>query len=284
MSRSPFSVGTFKKLYTDNLKVLTRTASKAMGQTFDDLGPSNLNRVAQSLGNTFDDIGRQIKSVPVDPAMSRALKDSLPTLTARKFTAQVATGRLTGREYLKLRSKLGEVARGTSPRADEASALIDALDDSVANVTPKALQAAYAKVREQWRVLIAMEKYQHEIKGGLVQPSQAFGALRNIFNKSFSRNTGKVSQETQDLFDVVRALNDPRMKAAFGDSGTAQNLAALAAPTIPAAAAAMDPTAGALAAAGIGTAMLAPRVLLGAPGGGQVGGAIGRSILAGKPE
>jgi hypothetical protein len=110
--RSPFSVGTFKKLYEGNLKVLTRTAAKAMGQSCDDLGPSNLNRVAQSRGATFDDVGRQIKSVPVDPAMSGALKDSLPTLTARKFTAQVATGRLTGREYLSLRSKLGEVARG----------------------------------------------------------------------------------------------------------------------------------------------------------------------------
>lgn len=276
MTSNPITSSPYSKLQQHNTQLLNQLATRAMGVEANDLGPSSLAAIDQHLSNQFDAIAGMIPKVDVEPSVKTDLHDILPASFLKNYSTEIADGSLSGKSYMAIRSRLLQVTRSNSDKSDNAWDVINALDDSMSKDTPGALKYFYNKTREQYKVLVAVEKYANNIKGGDLKEGNLNNSLRKVFGKSYSRGRGASQKATNDFMDAVMAMSDPRVGAPFGNSGTADRLL----PWAIVSGLALHPTPETLGAAAAG--VVGSHALLGAPS--QAASQIGAGLGRGTPQ
>ncbi len=224
MTSNPVTAGAYRTIADKNKRMLTTLAAKAIGVNSDDLGPTALRAADDFLSNQFDDVAKRIKEIPVDTAMVDDITRLLRKGDVKPHLEALAVGKLSGRAYMNLRSKLLKVTRSTKDTADEAWDTIDDLDEIVEGLAPEGYKEAYAAARERYKTLLALDKYRRGVTGGEVNAQTLEGAIEKVFGKQYTRNLSTRLPETKELFTAVRALADPRMAAHLGGSPTAERL------------------------------------------------------------
>ena len=238
----PIVAGAFDDIFTANRETGSRLARKALG--LDDgveFGRAELGQAADDIGARLNQVADDIEPVAlnkditnrvnrlrkVDDDLDDALDD---VLGAQGTPADVA---VSGQELLALRSQLGATSRqawrqGASQRAKRVDAIIKKLDDLIEQAsTNPAARADYRKAREQWRVLIQLEKPGIVSEAGDIGFERLAGRFTKEFKGDFARSTfaraeSNLSQETKDLLDFTKIGG--AFKDNIGDSGTATRL------------------------------------------------------------
>lgn len=274
MTSNPVTRTAYSALEEHNSRLLNHYTAKAIGVNADDLGPSTLAAADDFLSQQFDDVARMVRGIDVDGLQDDIINTIKRPNETKAYLDELATGKISGRTYMDLRSKLLAITRGSSDRGDDAWNLIDQLDESVGKVAPPGYKEAYAAARERYKVLLALDKYANGIKGGDARAVSLNNALRRIFGKSYTRARTSNVPEVDNFLKSVRGLAEPRTQAPFGNSGTTDRFL----PWAILAGLAYDPTM--TAAALTGGAAAAARGAVGAasPTGAQIGSAVGRTL------
>ena len=277
LARFPLTAGAYRQMQNTNVGVLNRTAAKAIGQDADNLGPTVLRRASQALGREFDDIARETGSVAMPAEFAEDAAYVLPKAFVRRFEKALGDGSLSGLQFQQIRRRAAEIMSKGGDKAPDAAELVDALDEAFLSQAPRNVVRRYSAVRERWRNLIAIERYRRGVTGGDVNPLSMEGAVESIYGTTYRRDLGTRLPETQDFFDSVRVMADPRMQPQFGTSGTAENLSPWLLGGGATAGFLTDPV---TTSAALGAGYALPRAIMAqpAPLAGQVGGAIGRQL------
>ena len=238
----PIVAGAFDDIFTHNRETGARLARKALGlEDGVEFGRAELGQAADDIGARLNQVADDIAPAKLDKDIANRvnrlrkvdddLDDALDDVLGVAGTAPQAT--VSGAELLSLRSQLGATSRqawnqGASERAKRVDKIIKKLDDLIEqNSTNPAARADYRKAREQWRVLIQLEKPGVVSEAGDI----GFERLSSRFTKEFKGDFGRstfarpdkgLSQETRDLLDFTKIGG--AFKDNIGDSGTATRL------------------------------------------------------------
>jgi hypothetical protein len=268
LANNPVTGTGYASIEKHNQQILNKSVAKALGINLDKsgkFGPAAFAAADDVINREFTAVAQQIPEVPLAPGLAEDLSGILSQRTLKPFADKLAAGRITGRDYMDLRSKLLKVTRSGSDKVQEASNLIDDLDDMVDAVAPESYKPAYAAARERYKTLLAVDRSRQVVTGGNVNPLTMANSLWSIYQKQYSRGADTLLPETGNLFTVVRAMSDPRMAPLTGGSQTARRV--ITSTTLGGAGVAgvlTDP----VTTVGIaGGALLAPRAYLAAPAG-----------------
>jgi len=237
MGSNPIIGSAHQSIAKENSKLLTRYASKSIGYETDDIGSQALQNMDQSLNKAFDGVAKQIDEVDMSHVVDRV--SGIPSITDRALrqmdidpTDFKNISRLSGRQYLNLRSRLLELYRKGGDDANSAWGIIDDMDDAVDGVTPEGFKESYAFARERWKNLLVLEKYKKGLSsGGHVNPVTADSAARTIYKKMYSRlgaqdENGNVVKpllkETDDFLHALRGMATDRMAGKAADRISSQ--------------------------------------------------------------
>lgn len=267
----------YRRISAANTKLLTEAGAKAAGVESSTLGPTALRQIDDVISSEFRSVADMIEGgIPLHPGISDDIASLLRKGDIKPHAEALATGKLTGRQYMDIRSKLLGITRGSSDKVKQAWDVIEDLDDSVQEVAPAAFKARYAMARERFKNLLTLEKYRRGVSGGQINARTMDAAAEEIFGKQYTRDLPTLLPETKRFHTILRAMADPRMDPLTGGSQTGANLSSLLTAGGLGGITAANPILAAMLAGGAyaGTpALLAARA---APGFGQAGGQLGR--------
>ena len=238
----PIVAGAFDDILTGNREQLNRNARKALGlEDAPEFGRAELGEAAEDIGARLNQVADDINPVALNKDLTnrinklRKVDDDLDDALDEVLGAATKQpgDTVSGQELLSLRSQLGGTSRqawrqGNTERAKRVDKIIKKLDDLIEQQsTNPAARAEYAKAREQWRVLLQLEKPGVVTEAGDIN----FLPLARNFTKefkgdfgrsTFAREESRLSQETKDLLDFTKISS--AFKDSVGDSGTATRL------------------------------------------------------------
>jgi hypothetical protein len=227
-----------------NQRWLNTRIGKAMGLTTDDLGPNALANARQVINREFDEVADHIGLIPVEPDLADDVLNLLRPRNIKKlglgetlekvaeplkaalgkesftlsdgiyiptkmFTKKIKT--MTGKQYMQLRSALGELASET--KFDELKQvwnLIDELDELAESVARPGFKEAYAVARERYRTWLSADAYRRAIDSGDVNVKSFDAAFRKVFKSMYKENRDTVLPETRDMFNAARHMANKR--------------------------------------------------------------------------
>jgi hypothetical protein len=239
-----------------------------IGSEFEDIGARNTLQADQQLAADLDDAWRDYASV-TNPS------DRAPVIqtTIQEIAEAIRNngGRIDGRTYTRLRSRLGQLARGSSvnERREALYGIQHALDDAFERSISQADAEDFAIARNEYRNFITLEQAAtgagEKAALGLISPAALRGAT---VAKQGRRNYGRGEGDFADLARSGVATMSP-----LPQSGTAPRLASQAMAAVPSVVGAalgtgIMPGAGTVAGALTGAAVpsLVGRALMSGPG------------------
>jgi hypothetical protein len=237
-----------------------------LGNNFKTLGQGTSFNVTQNFKNNVKAVGQGYR---IEPAYrSPAVTDALDTIKAWKVGKTIP-----GSDYINLRSQLAADIRSTNVGANKKALgkIIEALDDVMDQGLNPKTQAAFRRVRQQYRNMLVLEKTMKgsgsDIALGYVTPSQLRTAAKTVGKRSFSRGKDDFSALSNAAEAALKPLPDSGTAGRLG--GTLANLA-------------VRMTAGGAGGAALGLPAGPLGVGIGAVAGAVAPGAIGRAALT-KP-
>lgn len=234
MKSNPFSVAPFARRAEHNQKVANRIATKAIGESGDEISDEVLGNAANRLGREFEKVSASTKPVILDDTFLTKLAEvdakysgawgetSKISKLVDDALDDIAKGSIDAKKYGHLTSRLGKMARqklrGQNSDPDAAFALFgvkealdDAMEDSLGGAARKALQ----KARGEYRTLMLLESR------GVIDSSTGNISLPKLANALKARDkSGYLRRKnTSDLYEAARI--GQAFKSSVGDSGTA---------------------------------------------------------------
>jgi hypothetical protein len=238
----PIVAGAFDDIFTANREAGANLARKALGlDEGTQFGRAELGQAADDIGARLNQVADDIDPVALDADLTRRvnrlrkvdddLDDALDDVLGKAKAGRSET--VSGEELLALRSQLGATSRqawrqGASQRAKRVDKIIAKLDDLIEQASNNpAAKADFRKAREQWRVLLQLEKPGIVSEAGDIGFERLAGRFTREFKGDFARSTfarpdSRLSQETKDLLDFTKIGG--AFKDNIGDSGTATRL------------------------------------------------------------
>jgi hypothetical protein len=244
---NPFTAPIVESVTDQQRGALTRGVAKALGSSADDL--SDLGTIADDIGAGFEQVGRDIGAVPLPEDLQAEIVEGLGSRaqSALSNNPGFASGVPTGEELLRLRSNLAKrQSRLWGSDLDQAELIgdtVERIDDLIEAVADPGTSQNYARVREQYRLLKALEGTEAISQEGIINPRSAKSALRrkNAFGQTYTRKGPTTNPETAAALDLVRAASSQRVLPALANSGTPQRAGLLSLPLHAASAAAITP-------------------------------------------
>lgn len=228
----PFTADTQLAGKAAQRSAFNRAALQTIGENSDVASPEVLNAARTRISQTFQDLSAR-NVVGLDDQFLSALAKvdesrtvfSSPKIqeTVEKAMELASKGKITGREYQKVRSSLGKQANSafnTDAELGQAlKSIKGALDEAATRSISEADKDAWGVARQQWQALKVIEKASAptsaDAVAGNVSPAKLAAAL-NTIDKNFKFGTGQ-----QQLGDVAR-IGQAFIKDQVPNSGTAQ--------------------------------------------------------------
>ena len=239
----PFTSGMTEAAQKDNQMLLNRLALESIGEAGDDIRGSHFASAADRIGKVYDDAAKAIPEIDLDQKAMGDLFADMSTEGEKFITGYVnkyptlATGRITGREFNKLSSKVEKDIRGAfmnNPAvADDLIDFKSHMHKALTKASPEQAEALRV-AGKQWKNLKALEAGNSVTKGN-VNPRTLSSKLNRIDKGGFKRD-----RNTSDYYDAVRIADELGGTGADSQTATRSWLMELAAnPTAAASGAAL---------------------------------------------
>jgi len=209
--QSPFTSGLTEAGEEMNQKLLNKAALESIGEVGEEIRGDAFARAADRIGKVYDDVAKGVDSVPVD---SRTLAETMENMSTEgemffrnyfKKYPGLELGKLTGKEFNKISTKLNKDIRGAfANNPNIAEDLIEAqllLNKSLQKAAPDAADALRV-AGTQWKNLKALEKGK-AVTNGNVNPQTLGNNLTRIDKGGFFRD-----RNTSDYYDLVRMARE----------------------------------------------------------------------------
>lgn len=207
----PFTSGLTEGMEKDNQALLNRLALESIGEVGDDIRGSQFANAADRIGKVYDDVAKNVGEIDIGQENLANLFDDM-SVDGEKFVSNyvkkypnLASGKLTGKEFNKLSSKVEKDIRGaytTNPAvADDLIEFKGALHSALAKASPKDKEALRV-AGKQWRNLKALEAGNSVTKGN-VNPRSLSSRLNRIDKGGFKRE-----RNVSDYYDAVRIADE----------------------------------------------------------------------------
>lgn len=211
-ARTPGTAGRFQAFREANQQALNRSATRAMGETGDEIGEGVFKAAKDRLGGEFTRInqGASPDASNLMPTLMRLDADNIARGSFRvpevdtlveKGLDLAAQGNLTGPAYQTIRSRLGAQAAGSTDATvkDALKSIQRSLDDAANASLPADEQVALAAVRKQYAAFKTLMEGK-VVEGGNVSAARLASALPRKGN----RTAFKTGEMNSDLMDIAR--------------------------------------------------------------------------------
>jgi hypothetical protein len=226
-------------IMSENDRLFRDQASEAVGL------PTGYNNLGQQWkSDALDNFARQYREVESaafgageldisEKLAARLLKNSeiKAAIDEDALFKGLSDGKLAPGEYLEARDAINDhigrmYSRGSNKRAIRAEGLLNELDGRVSEKLPAGFRDNFARLREQNRVFMLMERKNVINSEGQINVKTLRDTLDSKasgFGRTATAGGETTNPETRKLIDLMHAADNPEFKA-FRTSGTAENL------------------------------------------------------------
>lgn len=245
----PRSRGEFDVIDAKNQKLLDQSAARSLGvDETEILEPTRLGQIGEAIGDEIESVVESVGGIKIDKKALDSVKATVsgPGIDGKTKTAvgrwsdellesadadgvvDPTIWRVFRQDMVDFRSSAkGFDAKKLEKTLEEWDELPVASMRASNDPNADEFLQVYGEAREKYRNFIALSDGRAIDVNGHVRHKIAKQRLTNVFGDTFTLNKSQrlFNEASRDFQETIRDMNNPRMLASIGDSGTAGRLA-----------------------------------------------------------